>query len=62
MPPDDREVFAVVLCLRGLVPSSAWEDPAAELGAVEDGAGALSQEMVACLRMTLGLEAVKEAT
>jgi hypothetical protein len=63
MPLDDREVFAAVLCLRGLVvPSPAWEDPAAELGAVGGvGAGVLSHEMVACLRMTPGLEEAREA-
>jgi hypothetical protein len=44
-------------CLRGLiVPLPAWKNPATELGA-EGGAeaGALSQEMLACLRMTPGL-------
>src|SRR5712671_818978 len=60
MPLEDQEVFAAALCLRGLVvPSPAWEDPAAELGAAASGgavAGALSQEMVACLRMRPGLE------
>jgi len=63
MPLDDREEFVAVLCLRGLVvPSPAWEDPAAELGAeVGGGAGVLSQEMVACLRMTPGLEEAREA-
>ena len=63
MPPDDREEFVAVLCLRGLVvPSSAWEDPAAELEAVAiGGAGGLSHEMVACLRMTPGLEEDREA-
>jgi hypothetical protein len=63
MPLDDREVLVALLCLRGLVaPSPAWEDPAAELGA-EGGAGAgvLSHEMVACLRMTPGLEEAREA-
>jgi hypothetical protein len=63
MPLDDREVFVAVLCLRGpVVPSPAWKDPAAELGAEGGGrAGVLSQEMVACLRMTPGLEEAKEA-
>jgi hypothetical protein len=63
MPPDDQEEFAAVLCLRGLVdPSPAWEDPAAELGAiVDEGVEGLSQEMVACLRMRPGLEEDREA-
>ena len=58
MPPEDQEVLAVALCLRGLVvPSPTWEDPAAELGLVTSGgAGFLSQEIVACLRMRPGLE------
>src|SRR6266403_485009 len=57
MPPDDREVLAAELCLRGLVPSPAWEDPATALGAEgRGGAGVLSHEIVACLRMTPGLE------
>ena len=58
MPPDDQEAFPAALCLRGLVvPSPAWDDPAAELElVVSGGAGALSQEMVACLRIRPGLE------
>lgn len=41
---------------------SSWKDPAAEIGA-EGGGGAwvLSQEMVACLRMTPGLEEARAA-
>lgn len=58
IPPEDQEAFAVVFCLRGLVvPSPAWEDPTAELGlGTGGGAGFLSQEIVACLRMRPGLE------
>jgi|SRR6266851_7663119 hypothetical protein len=63
MPPDDHDAFAAALCLRGLVvPSPAWEDPAAELELVmSGGAGDLSQEIVACLRMRPGLEEDSEA-
>jgi hypothetical protein len=45
-----------------MVPSPAWKDPAAESktkGSRE--ADVLSQEMVACLRMTPGLEEAREA-
>jgi hypothetical protein len=62
MPPGDQEEFAAALCLRGLFPSPAWEDLAAELGAVADrGVGTLSQEMVGCLRMRPGLGEEREA-
>src|SRR5260221_13637784 len=58
MPPDDQEAFPAALCLRGLVvPSPAWDDPAAELElVVSGGTGALSQGIVACLRMGAGIE------
>ena len=63
MPPDDREVFVALFRLRGLVvPSPAWEDSAAEFGAGRGrGAGVLSQEIVACLWMTPGVEEMREA-
>jgi hypothetical protein len=63
MPLDDREGFVAVLCLRGLiVPSPAWKDLAAELGADgSGGAGVSSQEMVTCILMTPRLEEAREA-
>lgn len=64
IPPDDQELSALAPCLRGLVlmTSLAWDDPAAEFG-VEAGEGpeTLSQDMVACLRITPGLEEDSEA-
>jgi hypothetical protein len=64
MPLDDQEEFVAVLCLCGLVVLfPAWKDLAVELGAEGGGgAGVLSQEMVACLQMTPGLEEAREAT